>query len=58
MITETTTEEKYTEEKYIDVDGLNIRYITAVNNDPPLVLLHGVGESVIDWSWVLPELAT
>jgi pimeloyl-ACP methyl ester carboxylesterase len=53
MITETTTEEKY-----IDVDGLNIRYITAGNNDRPLVLLHGVGESVIDWSWVLPELAT
>jgi 2-hydroxy-6-oxonona-2,4-dienedioate hydrolase len=52
MITETATEEKY-----IDVSGLNIRYWTAGNNDPPLVLLHGVGESAIDWSWVLPKLA-
>lgn len=45
------------EKRQIDVGGLNIHYLTAGSNDPPLVMLHGVGDSAADWSWVLPALA-
>ena len=44
------------EEQKIDVDGLPIRYLTA-GEGPPLVLLHALGESALDWRWVLPALA-
>ena len=44
------------EEQRIDVDGLPTRYLTA-GEGPPLVLLHALGESVLDWRWVLPSLA-
>jgi pimeloyl-ACP methyl ester carboxylesterase len=46
------------EERQIEVGGLNTRYLTAGHHDPPLVLLHGVGDSAIDWSWVLEDLGT
>lgn len=46
------------EERQIDVSGLNIRYLSAGNDDPALVLLHGVGDSAVDWSWVIPNLGT
>lgn len=46
------------EERQIDVNGLTIRYFEAGNADPPLVLLHGNGESALDWSWAFPKLAT
>jgi pimeloyl-ACP methyl ester carboxylesterase len=46
------------EKRQIDVGGLNIRYLTAGEVDPPLVLLHGVGDSAVDWSWVLPALGS
>ncbi|OUL36124.1 alpha/beta hydrolase [Nostoc sp. T09] len=46
------------EKQQIDVDGLNIRYLSAGEADPPLVLLHGVGDSAVDWSWVVPTLGT
>ncbi len=45
------------EERRINVGGLTTRYFTAGNDGLPLVLLHGDGESALDWSWVLPELA-
>lgn len=44
------------EEKKIEVDGLPIRYLTA-GEGLPLVLLHALGENAFDWSWVLPDLA-
>ena len=44
------------EERKIDVDGLLTRYLTA-GEGSPLVLLHALGESVLDWRWVLPALA-
>jgi pimeloyl-ACP methyl ester carboxylesterase len=44
------------EEKTATVDGFHTRYVVA-GAGPPLVLLHGLGENVHDWSWVLPELA-
>jgi len=37
-------------------DALSIEYITA-GDGPPLVLLHGVGDSAHSWQWVLPTLA-
>lgn len=37
-------------------DVLSIEYIT-VGDGPPLVLLHGVGDSARSWQWVLPMLA-
>jgi len=46
------------EKQQIDVGGLNIRYLTAGNEDLPLVLLHGVGDSAVDWSWVVPALGS
>jgi pimeloyl-ACP methyl ester carboxylesterase len=44
------------EERHIDVEGHRVRYLTA-GEGPPLVLLHGVGTSSGEWSWVLPDLA-
>jgi pimeloyl-ACP methyl ester carboxylesterase len=44
------------EERHIDVEGHRVRYLTT-GEGPPLVLLHGVGTSSGEWSWVLPELA-
>jgi len=45
------------EERYVDVDGLPTRYLRAGTTGPPLVLLHGVGDSALDWQWVMPTLA-
>jgi pimeloyl-ACP methyl ester carboxylesterase len=46
------------QERTVDVQGLRTRYLTAEDNGgPPLVLLHGVGTSAGEWSWVLPGLA-
>ncbi len=46
------------QERTIDVQGLRTRYLTAGDDGgPPLVLLHGVGTSAGEWSWVLPGLA-
>lgn len=44
------------EERRIEVDGLPTRYLEA-GEGPPLVLLHALGESALDWRWVLPDLA-
>ena len=44
------------EERRIEVDGLSTRYLEA-GEGPPLVLLHALGESAVDWRWVLPALA-
>lgn len=43
------------EEQKIDVDGLLTNYLTA-GEGPPLVLLHALGQSSLDWRWVIPEL--
>jgi pimeloyl-ACP methyl ester carboxylesterase len=40
----------------IEVDGLPIRYLTA-GEGPPMMLLHGAGDNALDWQWVLPDLA-
>ncbi len=45
------------QERTIDVDGLPTRYLTAGDDGPPLVLLHGVGDNALDWRWVMPALA-
>ena len=44
------------DEQNIEVDGLPVRYLVA-GEGPPLVLLHALGESALDWRWVLPALA-
>ena len=44
------------EEQQIEVDGLLTHYLTA-GEGPPLLLLHALGESALDWRWVLPDLA-
>jgi 4,5:9,10-diseco-3-hydroxy-5,9,17-trioxoandrosta-1(10),2-diene-4-oate hydrolase len=44
--------------KTIEVLGLRTRYLSAgAGGSPPLVLLHGVGTSAGEWTWVLPALA-
>jgi pimeloyl-ACP methyl ester carboxylesterase len=45
-----------TERQTIDVDGMAIRYLTA-GDGPPLLLLHALGESALDWRWVMPVLS-
>ncbi len=40
----------------IDVAGLRTQYLVA-GAGPPLVLLHGIGDSAADWQWVMPGLA-
>ncbi len=44
------------EERTVDFDGRTLRYLAA-GEGPPLLLLHGAGDSSFAWSWVLPELA-
>ena len=44
------------DEQSIDVGGLPVCYLMA-GEGPPLVLLHALGESALDWRWVLPALA-
>ncbi len=41
------------EEFTIDVGGLGTRYLAA-GEGPPIVLVHGVGESYLDRRWVVP----
>ena len=43
------------ETQTVEVDGLPIRYLTA-GEGPPLMLLHGAGDNALDWQWVLPDL--
>jgi pimeloyl-ACP methyl ester carboxylesterase len=43
-------------EQNVEVDGLPIRYLSA-GEGPPLVLLHGAGDNALDWHWVMPTLA-
>lgn len=43
-------------EQTIRVDGSPIRHLTA-GEGTPLVLLHALGESALDWRWVMPALA-
>jgi pimeloyl-ACP methyl ester carboxylesterase len=40
----------------MDGDGMAIRYLEA-GDGPPLVLLHALGESALDWRWVMPALS-
>jgi pimeloyl-ACP methyl ester carboxylesterase len=44
------------EEQNVEIDGLPIRYLSA-GEGLPLVLLHGAGDNSLDWRWVLPALA-
>lgn len=48
-------------EHFVDVDGINTRYLQAGEAGPPLVLVHGGhfgrGASADDWGPVLPRLA-
>ncbi len=44
------------EKRNVDIDGLRIHYLTA-GEGRPMVLLHALSESALDWSWVLPVLA-
>jgi pimeloyl-ACP methyl ester carboxylesterase len=45
------------EKRTVDVQGISTGYLTAGTGGPPLVLLHGVGTSAGEWTWVLPALA-
>lgn len=44
------------EQRSIQVEGLPIRYLSA-GEGPPMVLLHGAGDNALDWRWVLPVLS-
>jgi len=40
----------------IEVEGVHTRYLTA-GSGPPVLFLHGIGESAIDWQWLMPAFA-
>lgn len=42
-------------ERSVTVDGLTLRYLTG-GSGPALVLLHGLGDSAVDWCRALPAL--
>jgi 2-hydroxy-6-oxonona-2,4-dienedioate hydrolase len=44
------------QEQAITVEGVPTRFFVA-GDGPPLLLLHGNGDSKFSWSWVLPDLA-
>lgn len=44
------------EEQFTQVDDVRIRYLAA-GSGPALLLLHGVGDSALDWQWIMPRLA-
>lgn len=44
------------QEQVVTVEGREARYFVA-GDGPPLLLLHGNGDSKFSWSWVIPELA-
>ena len=44
------------ERRAVDVKGVQTRYLAA-GEGPALVLLHALGESSLDWRWVIPALA-
>ncbi|MEU5718313.1 alpha/beta fold hydrolase [Streptomyces sp. NPDC020403] len=42
----------------VDVGGIRLAYeVSGPPDDPPLVLLHALGENAIDWEQVVPALA-
>jgi 4,5:9,10-diseco-3-hydroxy-5,9,17-trioxoandrosta-1(10),2-diene-4-oate hydrolase len=41
---------------WIEVNGIATHYVTAGQGEP-IVLLHGDGENLFDWTWTLPALA-
>ena len=45
------------EKRTIEVEGISTGYLTGGAGGTPLVLLHGVGTSAGEWTWVLPALA-
>ncbi len=44
------------EERRVEVDGLSTHYLSA-GHGPPMLLLHGDGESAFDWRRVIPAFA-
>lgn len=44
------------EEHVAQVDGVRIRYFAA-GSGPPVLFLHGVADSALDWRWIMPRLA-
>jgi pimeloyl-ACP methyl ester carboxylesterase len=44
------------EERNVEIDGMPIRYLTA-GDGPPLMLLHGADDNALEWHWVMPALA-
>jgi 4,5:9,10-diseco-3-hydroxy-5,9,17-trioxoandrosta-1(10),2-diene-4-oate hydrolase len=43
-------------EHTIAIDGVRVRYLKA-GDGPALLLLHGVGDSALDWQWLMPIVA-
>ena len=46
------------EEKFLQIDGNNIRYFESTSSKKTLVLVHGLGASFERWQYVLPLFAT
>ena len=45
------------EERRASVKGVDLRYFVAGTDDPPVVLVHGLGGAAANWVAVAPELA-
>jgi pimeloyl-ACP methyl ester carboxylesterase len=46
------------EDRYVSVGGIKTRYWQAGSKGSPIVLLHGIGCSVLDWDQNIASLAT
>ena len=46
------------EDRYVSVRGIKTRYWQVGTQGTPIILLHGIGCSVLDWEASIPKLAT
>ncbi len=44
-------------ERGLDVTGIPTAILEG-GDGPPVVLLHGPGESAVNWRWTIPDLVT
>ena len=46
------------EDRYVSVGGIKTRYWQAGSEGSPIILLHGIGCSILDWEQNVASLAT
>lgn len=49
-------EQTHTSRECLEVGQAGLSFLTA-GEGTPIVLLHGIGDSAVDWQWIIPRLA-